>query len=42
MLQTVFLPGPLRNVRAADQLMGVKGVIECEQPHPDLYRFYGR
>ncbi len=36
------LPTPLRNVRSADQLLSVRGFVECEQPHPDLYRFYGR
>ncbi|XP_052123008.1 phospholipid-transporting ATPase IF-like [Frankliniella occidentalis] len=41
-LKTVCLPVPLRRVRSADQLLSVRGFMECEQPHPDLYRFYGR
>ncbi|KAK3926702.1 putative phospholipid-transporting ATPase IF [Frankliniella fusca] len=41
-LKTVCLPAPLRNVRSANQLLSVRGFVECEQPHPDLYRFYGR
>ncbi|KAJ1528456.1 hypothetical protein ONE63_006867 [Megalurothrips usitatus] len=41
-LKTVCLPAPLRRVRSADQLLRVRGHLECEQPLPDLYRFYGR
>lgn len=40
--QTVLQPAPLRGVRNVHQLPSVCGFIECEQPHPDLYRFYGR
>ncbi|KAJ9577647.1 hypothetical protein L9F63_005777, partial [Diploptera punctata] len=41
-LKTLVCPRLLRNFSEPEQLARLKAQIECEQPTPDLYNFYGK
>ncbi|XP_021935483.1 probable phospholipid-transporting ATPase IF isoform X4 [Zootermopsis nevadensis] len=41
-LKTLVCPRILRNLSQPGQLTRLKAQIECEQPTPDLYKFFGK
>lgn len=41
-LKTLVCPRLLRNLSKPEQLARLNAQIECEQPTPDLYNFYGK